>query len=132
MVFDSAHKGFAIFAAAASGLFVLWQWVKQRNQFLQDKGFNKYISRVTFIEETATRIEHDKIGGLAHLVELRGELAGLKSEALARFTEGELAGHELMQGFLLQVNDVRDYVVRLISKHEETTPQSHRETSPVE
>ena len=131
MVADSAHRAFAIFAAAASGLFVLWQWVKQRNQFLQDKGFNKYISRVSFVEEAATRIEHDQIGGLAHLIELRDELARLKSEALARFTEGELAGHELMQGFLIQVNDVRDYVLKLIREQEENLDRkSVREIAP--
>ena len=56
---------------------------------------------------------------LALLHELRDELAALKSEALARFTEGELSGHELMQGFLVQVNDVRDYIQGLIRRLED-------------
>jgi hypothetical protein len=38
---DSAHKAFAIFAAAASGLFVLWQWAKQQGQLGRSKGFNQ-------------------------------------------------------------------------------------------
>src|SRR5262249_40297574 len=50
---DSAHKGLAIFAAAASGLFVLWQWSKQRGQFLHDQGFHHYLHQVTRIEEQA-------------------------------------------------------------------------------
>jgi TRAP-type uncharacterized transport system substrate-binding protein len=118
-VMDSAHKGFAIFAAAASGLFVLWQWLRQRSEFLRNRGFSKYINKITYIEETATRIEREQIGGLAHLQELRDELAAIKSEALARFTEGDLSGHELMQGFLVQANDVRDFVQGLIRRHEE-------------
>jgi TRAP-type uncharacterized transport system substrate-binding protein len=131
MVMDSAHKGFAIFAAAASGMFVLWQWLRQRNQFLRDRGFSKYINKITYIEETAMRAERDQIGGVELLQELRMQLAGLKSEALARFTEGELSGHELMQGFLVQVNDVRDYVQALIREHE-TPASAQRNKAPLE
>ena len=120
VVMDSAQKGFAIFAAAASGLFVLWQWLKLRGQFLRDRGFGKYIREVTRIEEKAARIERDQLGGLQQLLELRDELARLKTEALDRFTAGELAGHELLQGFLVQVNDVRGYVDRLICQTGET------------
>ncbi len=112
---DAAHKGFAIFAAAASGLFVLWQWLKQRGRFLRDRGFNKYISEVTRVEEQAARLERHG-GGADQLLALRDELCRLKTEALDAFTEGDLAGHELMQGFLVQVNDVRDYVTRLLRR----------------
>jgi TRAP-type uncharacterized transport system substrate-binding protein len=121
-VMDSAQKGVAILAAAASGLFVLWQWFKLRTQFLRDRGFSKYINKVAYIETTAAHVECDQIGGLALLHELREKLADLKSEALARFTEGELSGHELMGGFLVQANDVRDYIRDLIRRHEETSP----------
>jgi hypothetical protein len=119
MVMDSAQKGVAILAAATSGLFVLWHWFKLRTQFLRDRGFSKYINKVAYIETTAAYVEHDQIGGLALLHELREQLADLKSEALARFTEGELSGHELMGGFLVQANDVRDYIRDLIRRQEE-------------
>jgi TRAP-type uncharacterized transport system substrate-binding protein len=119
MVMDSAHKGFAIFAAAASGLFVLWQWLKTRGQFMRDRGFSKYINKIAYIETTAAHVERDQIGGAALLHELLEQLADLKSEALARFTEGELSGHELMEGFLVQANDVRDYIRDLIRRLEE-------------
>src|SRR5262249_40414574 len=106
VVADSTHRALAIFAAGASGLFVLWQWFKLRSQFLRDRGFSKYINKIGYLEETAMHVEREKIGGVALLQDLRDELAALKSEALARFTEGELTGHELMQGFLVQANDI--------------------------
>jgi TRAP-type uncharacterized transport system substrate-binding protein len=120
MVVDSAQKGFAIFAAAASGLFFLWQWFKLRTQFLRDRGFSKYINKIAYIETTASHVERDQIGGLVLLHELRDKLADLKSEALARFTEGQLSGYQLMEGFLVQANDVRDYIRDLIRRHEES------------
>jgi TRAP-type uncharacterized transport system substrate-binding protein len=128
VLIDVTQKGFAIFAAAASGLFVLWQWLKQRGRFLRDRGFNKYISEVTRIEERAARLE--RLGGATpqQFLSLRDDLLRLKTEALDAFTEGELAGHELMQGFLVQVNDVRDYVTRLVaqsSKRSEDLKSEH-------
>jgi hypothetical protein len=111
-------------------LFVLWQWLKQRSQFLRDRGFSKYINKISYIEETATRLERDQIGGLPDLLELRDKLAALKSEALARFTEGELTGHELMQGFLVQANDVRDYIQGLIRRHEDAPDRTRGEQNP--
>jgi hypothetical protein len=66
------------------------------------------------------------------LHELREELAGIKSEALSRFTEGELSGHELMQGFLVQVNDVRNYIQELIHRHQEAPASGPRDPSALE
>jgi TRAP-type uncharacterized transport system substrate-binding protein len=123
VLMDATHKGFAIFAAAASGLFVLWQWLKQRGRFLRDRGFNKYISEVTRIEERAARLERSGGGTPQQFLALRDDLMRLKTEALDAFTEGELAGHELMQGFLVQVNDVRDYVTRLLGQSRETSEE---------
>jgi TRAP-type uncharacterized transport system substrate-binding protein len=124
VVMDATHKGFAIFAAAASGLFVLWQWLKLRGRSLRDWGFGSYLSAVTRLEEQVRQIERDELDGLQRLLRLRDELGRLKTEALDRFTEGHLAGPELLQGFLLQVNDVRDHVARLIDRCSET-PQGH-------
>jgi TRAP-type uncharacterized transport system substrate-binding protein len=115
---DSAHKGFAILAAVASGLFVLWQWSRQYGQFMRDKGFNKYIGQLTRIEEQAVRAERDKQAHLQRLIEWRDQIHQLKTEALDRFTEGELAGKELLSGFLEQANDTRDHISRLIRECE--------------
>jgi TRAP-type uncharacterized transport system substrate-binding protein len=112
-VMDSAQKGFAILAAAASGLFVLWQWVKQSGQFARTKGFNKYISQVARIEERALEAERGKPLAVPELAGLRDQLCQLKTQALDEFADGELGGKELLGGFLVQVNDVRDYLMRL-------------------
>src|SRR5262249_354771 len=106
------------FAAAASGLFVLWQWAKQYGHFRRDQGFNKYIQRVTRIEEQAVQLEQDPPAGPAPLLALREDLFRLKTEALNRFAEGELAGKELLTSFLAQANDTRDYLMRLIHQQE--------------
>jgi TRAP-type uncharacterized transport system substrate-binding protein len=111
---DSAHKGLAIFAAAASGLFVLWQWTKQYGQLGRDKGFNKYIAQVTRIEERALRAEQDGPLALADLLALQDQLCRLKIQALDEFAREELTGNELLSGFLVQVNDARNNLARLI------------------
>jgi TRAP-type uncharacterized transport system substrate-binding protein len=113
-VMDAAHKGFAIFAAAASGLFVLWQWRQMRVQFLG--GLNGYIGDIARIEEQVRQIERDHMGGHQQLLELRDELSRLKTEALDRLTRGELSDRELLPAFLVQCNDVRDHVNRLIER----------------
>src|SRR5262249_45729684 len=46
VVMDAAHKSFAIFAAAASGLFVLWQWYRQRRKANREHGIKQYLGRV--------------------------------------------------------------------------------------
>jgi hypothetical protein len=45
---------------------------------------------------------------------LRARLAQLRSEALDRFSEGELDDNQLTTSFLAHVGAARDYVTRLI------------------
>ena len=59
-------------------------------------------SQACYAFTTPQCVEREEIGGVAHLNELRDQLASLKREDLARFTEGELSGHELLQGFLVK------------------------------
>jgi TRAP-type uncharacterized transport system substrate-binding protein len=113
MVLDSAHKGLAIFAAAASGLFVLWQWSKQRGHLMLAEGLHSYLRQVTRIEKQAQEIEGGRLADPGQLAALQGELGRLKTEALDRFTQGELGGKELLSAFLVQVADVRAYLLRL-------------------
>jgi TRAP-type uncharacterized transport system substrate-binding protein len=109
---DSAHKGMAIFAAAVSGLFVLWQWIRQRRHFLRDHGFNYYLHQVSRIEEEAEQAERGRPTDPERWRELRARLGRLKAEALHRFTQGELTDAELLAAFLTQVNGARDYLER--------------------
>jgi hypothetical protein len=127
-VMDSAHKGFAIFAAAASGLFALWQWLKQRGRGGQHKG-NAYISKAASIEEQALGGARGQSPSPAELVSLRQELGRLKTQALGELTQVDLMGNELLVGFLVQVNDVRDSITRLLQERrgfEEHVPVSPR------
>jgi TRAP-type uncharacterized transport system substrate-binding protein len=131
-IMDSAHKGLAIFAAAASGLFVLWQWSKMRRQLAGVEGFTPYIHRVTLIEKQALQLERGQPAGAAQLRALLEELGRLKTEALDRFTEGELGGKELLVGFLAQVADVRACLTRLAVEQEaQSERQAGKEGAPL-
>jgi TRAP-type uncharacterized transport system substrate-binding protein len=91
-VMDAAHKGMAILAAAASGLFVLWQWVRLRGRAARDQGFNHYLHQVTRIEEKALEAERGQRLAAPDLLALRDQLCLLKTQALDAFAQEELAG----------------------------------------
>jgi TRAP-type uncharacterized transport system substrate-binding protein len=118
-VMDSAHKAFAIFAAAASGLFVLWQWTRFYGSATRNRGFKEYMTQVTRIEERLLEAERNRPLGLPELSVVRDRLNRLKTEALDEFARSDFAGKDLLFGFLAQVNDVRDYVRRLILESQE-------------
>jgi TRAP-type uncharacterized transport system substrate-binding protein len=118
-VMDSTHKALAAGAAALSGLFVVWQWLKLRAASGRDKAFKRYIHAVTRIEEQAARVERAHPGDRGALSALQVELSRLKMEALDRFTEGQLEGRELMAAFLAHVADTREYLTRLLSVERE-------------
>jgi TRAP-type uncharacterized transport system substrate-binding protein len=117
-VMDSVHKGATIFAAAASGLFVLWQWSKLRGSVARDKGFKDFFNQVARIEQQVVAADGDAAPSRAELLALRERLSTIKLAALDEFAQSEVAGKDLLYGFLLQVNDVRDQLTRLI--HERT------------
>jgi TRAP-type uncharacterized transport system substrate-binding protein len=121
-VMDSTHKALAIAAAALSGLFVVWQWLKLRAESGVNAEFKRYIQRVTRIEEQAAQVERGQPGDLDRLRELAGELTRLKAEALDRFVEGELKGKDLMAAFLAHVAGARDYLMRLIALEQDSNP----------
>ena len=118
-VVDSAHKVFAIFAAAASGLFVLWQWTKLYGSATRNRGFKGYITQVTRIEERVLETERNRQLTLPELSLVRDRLHRLKTEALDEFAQTDFASKDLMAGFLAQVNDVRDYMSRLIRERQD-------------
>jgi hypothetical protein len=121
-VMDSTHKALAIAAAALSGLFVVWQWLKLRAESGVNAEFKRYIQRVTRIEEQAVQVERGRPGDLDRLRELECELTRLKAEALDRFVEGELKGKDLMAAFLAHVASARDYLMRLVALDHDSYP----------
>jgi hypothetical protein len=116
-VMDSTHKGMAIFAALASGLFVLWQWVKMSGQRARISGLGRYLAEATRLEERVAAAECARPVVAADLVALKDELSRLKAEAMDELTADELGGKELLTSFLVQVNDLRDYLTGLIVRH---------------
>jgi TRAP-type uncharacterized transport system substrate-binding protein len=128
---DSAQKGVAILAAAASGLFVLWQWAKKYGQFARDKGFNTYITQVARIEEQALQAEQDHQLDVSQFRDLRARLCRLKTQVLDEFAQGDLGGNDLLAGFLIQVNDIRDYLTRLVLEQESKPAEVVREAALV-
>jgi TRAP-type uncharacterized transport system substrate-binding protein len=128
VVMDATHKGLAILAAAVSGLFVLWQWQRMRSRYLG--GFRSYIGSVVLIEDHARQVERDQLGGLQHLLELHEQVCRLKTEAIERFSRGELADAELLHAFLIQINDVRDYLTHLIDHYNERA-EVHESGAPL-
>jgi TRAP-type uncharacterized transport system substrate-binding protein len=119
-VMDSAHKAFAIFAAAASGLFVLWQWTRLYGNASRNRGFRDYFAQVTRIEERMLEAEQGAPLSASELIALRDRLQRLKTDVVDQFASADLAGKDLLFGFLLQVNNVRDHLTRSILRGEES------------
>jgi TRAP-type uncharacterized transport system substrate-binding protein len=120
-VMDSAHKAFAILAAVVTSLFVLWQWSKSQGTLTRNRGFKEYIAQVAHIEERALEAERTSSLALSELFALRDRVRRLKTEALKEFARRDLlVDKDLLFGFLVQVNDARDYLSRLILQSEES------------
>jgi TRAP-type uncharacterized transport system substrate-binding protein len=117
-VMDSARQGLAIFAAAASGLFVLYQWAKMSGQRARVSGLGRFLAEATRLEQRVFAAEQARPVVPADLVALRDELNRLKAGALDELTQDELAGRELLTGFLVHVNDLRSHLTTLIHRHE--------------
>ena len=124
---DLLDKAATIGAPAIGGALFVWQWYRQRTRRRRDEGFEHYIGRVTEIERRALQLEMDALLELRELLRLQHDLGHLKAEALARFVDGELAGEDLMSGFLAQVNDARNYLARLILHERDNLEEEAKE-----
>lgn len=111
---DLLEKSSSLATAILGGSFVVWQWAKRRYRRRRELGFESYLFKVTAIEAEALRFELAAHLDLAALLELQADLGRIKTEAIRRFTQGELEGEGLMSGFLTHANDARDYLARLI------------------
>jgi hypothetical protein len=111
---DFLEKTSSLTGAIVGGLFVTWQWMRRRYRRRRELGFESYLLKVTAIEHQALQHELAAQLDLAALLSLQADLGRLKSEAMERFTDGELEGEGLMSGFLTHANDARDYLARLI------------------
>jgi hypothetical protein len=81
-------------------------------------GLGRYLAEATRLEERVMAAEQSRPVVPADLVALRDELNRLKTEALDELTQDELAGRELLTGFLVHVNDLRSHLTALIHRHD--------------
>jgi TRAP-type uncharacterized transport system substrate-binding protein len=109
------QKSAAILAATASALFVFWQWQRLRNESSRLNEFKRYFHRVNRFEEKARQVGAAGHKDLSNVLALQDQLVHLKTEALDRFTAGDLEGKELLGAFVTHVQGVYDHLSRLIA-----------------
>jgi TRAP-type uncharacterized transport system substrate-binding protein len=100
-------------AVLAGGVFV-WQSLRQRMQARRDEQFGKYQLRVAALERRLVELELAANLELEPLISLQRDLLELKSEALARFTAGELGDQATLADLLLPLDGARDHVGALL------------------
>jgi TRAP-type uncharacterized transport system substrate-binding protein len=113
-VVDLLEKELSICGVVVTGVLFLGQWLWRRSRRRRERSFEAYILKVHAIEQRGMELELAASLDLRRLLPLQEELGRLKGDALERFAAGELAGEELMSGFLAHVSDTRDYLARLI------------------
>ncbi len=113
-IIDAIEKELSIAGAVLTAAFFLWQWLRSRYRRLRESGFEHYILKVGEIESRSLALELVARLDLRELLELQSELGRIKSEAIAKFADGELEGEDLMTGFLAHASDARDHLTRLI------------------
>jgi len=111
---DAAANVLSVGGAVLGSGFFLWQVWHQRSRRVREETFEAYLVKVAAIERRAGELEMAAELDLEALIALQREILRLKSEALERFSAGELEGRELISGFLTHVNDVRDSLARLM------------------
>ena len=114
-----------LLSVLVSGYFV-FRWFRQRRY----RGFDTYLGEVTRIERTALSLETQAAPPVQELMRLRAELGEMKTNALERYTRGELKSEELMAAFLTHVADVRGYLSALILAERERIAEQARDTIP--
>jgi hypothetical protein len=103
----------SVFGALAGGALFLWQGLRQRRQSRRDQLLVEFMLRVAECERRIVELELSSSMELEALIVLQRDLLQLKSEALERFTQGELGGETLSE-LLVPVNAARDHVGELL------------------
>ena len=103
----------SVFGALAGGGLFLWQGLRQRRQSRRDQLLVEFMLRVAECERRIVELELSSSMELEALIVLQRDLLQLKSEALERFTQGELGGETLSE-LLVPVNAARDHVGELL------------------
>ena len=111
---DEVSNTLSIVGALVGGSLFLWQWLRQQRQSRRDQVFGQYMRQIAAIERHAAELELGAQLHLEPLVALQRELLQLKSEALDRFTAGDLGDQAALSDLLNPVNAARDHIGDLI------------------
>jgi len=111
---DFWEKTISITAAVVGGLLLLGQWLRGRWLRQRDLSFRGHVRRMSEIEHKALELETAPKLDLGALMDLQRALYQLKTDVLRQYAAGELEGEAVMSGFLVQVNEARNYLNRLI------------------
>jgi hypothetical protein len=121
-------NGIQIAIPALTAVLCLWQWARQRTRARQEKSLESYLLQMLQLEGEAFALGHDlSPDAVVAAWKLQEELGRLKSEAILLYCRGELGSPALLTQFILQVNDVRSYLSRLILQ----APRHARDTTPL-
>ena len=113
-VIGLAQNTIALLGAVGGSLVFVITWLIQRINSYRRQSFENYMERIAKIERKALEIESSAQFDMAELLALRRQLGELKSDAIEQFAKGALMGEQLVTGFLIHVNDVRDYLSSLM------------------
>jgi len=111
---DELSNTLSIVGALVGGSLFLWQFGRQRRQSRRDEVFGRYMRQIAAIERHAAELELGAQLQLEPLVVLQQQLLQLKSEALDRFTAGDLGDQAALSDLLNPVNAARDHIGDLI------------------
>jgi uncharacterized membrane protein len=109
--------------SALVAAFLAWRWYVRR----QVVGFEQYLDDVTRVELELLQLAESGRCGEADLHRAQARLSRLKTDALEQFSSGRLHGDDSMNGFLIHVSDVRNFVAWLSSR-----PSHGTDLDPVE
>ena len=113
-VVDALSNSLSILGALAGGGLFLWQWWRQRRRAQRDDVFGSYMRRLADVERRMAAYELGATLELEPLAELQRELLELKSEALDRFTAGDLGDQATITDLLTPINAARDHLGGLL------------------
>ena len=122
------EDGKSLILSIIVAIYFVYRWWRQRHY----GGFDAYLSHVTRIERVALALEAEATPNVHDLMRLRNELGALKTDALEKYTRGQLKSEELMSAFLTHVADVRGYLSALIVAERERIADIARDTLPDE
>lgn len=111
---DQLANGLSVLGALVGGGLFAWQAWRQRSRSARDAIFSGFQLEIAGIERRIAELELAAQLELEPLVELQHALLRLKSDALTRFSSGELGDQASLSDLLSPLNSARDHIGNLL------------------